>query len=44
MRPEPYVMHAQASHDKLSAAISGQDLLPQQVFSSLLAKIYKRKK
>lgn len=35
---------AQASHDKLSATISGQSLLPPQVFTSLLAKIYKRKK
>lgn len=33
-----------ASHARLSATIEEQQLLPKQVFTSLLAKIYKRQK
>jgi farnesyl diphosphate synthase len=32
------------SHARLSATIEEQSLLPKQVFTSLLAKIYKRQK
>jgi farnesyl diphosphate synthase len=32
------------SHAQLSATIEEQSLLPKQVFTSLLAKIYKRQK
>ena len=42
--PDRCTAAVQASHDKLSATISEQNLLPPQVFTSLLAKIYKRKK
>ena len=36
--------YEQASHERLTATIDEQTLLPKQVFTALLAKIYKRKK
>ena len=36
--------YEQASHERLTATIAEQTLLPKQVFTALLAKIYKRKK
>ncbi len=42
--PHTYARAHPASYTSLSATIEEQQLLPKEVFTSLLKKIYKRKK
>ena len=39
-----FKQYEQESHERLSALISQQKFLPEEVFTALLKKIYKRQK